>query len=315
MKEEVKTVEEPAELAIIPEYIEAEALVPKIQTGILQELALQGQGKLERYLKEMQGALDVVKTTAIRNSHPFSWTKYRDRDGKVICVPRDQACVEIRKWLGINITNYRPVNSEGTVDPKVTYDDSSGTRVTVVEMWADGESKLTGEAVEQIYYAAKSDDDFIGRKGRVQDLKASCRTGLDAKITRILSGLRKVPEELLQKEGLNTEQCYKGHGYGTSTERTATKVTEEGVESTRKALADEILKRVGGDTDAARDLLRDVTSNPPKFSGFDSAARITQQWQVDGAWEKLKKHHVFGDNPEPGATDDPDHVGHGSPPF
>jgi hypothetical protein len=312
MTEEAKT-EEPADLAIIPEYIEAEALVPKIQTGILQALALQGQGKLERYLKEMQGALDVVKTTAIRNSHPFSWTKYRDRDGKVICVPRDQACVEIRKWLGINITNYRPVNSEGTVDPKVTYDDSSGTRVTVVEMWADGESKLTGEAVEQIYYAAKSDDDFIGRKGRTQDLKASCRTGLDAKITRILSGLRKVPEELLQKEGLDTEQCYKGHGYGTSSDRGAAKVTEEGVGTTKKALADEVLSRVGGDVDTARSLMRDITSNPPKFDGFDTAARLTKQWQVDAAWEKLKKHSVFGDHPEPGATDDQDK--RGSAPF
>lgn len=313
MKEEELT-DAPVDLAPIPEHIEAEAAVTKTHVGILQELALKGQGALESYLSEMQRALSVIQTAAIRDSHPFSWTKYRDKDGKVVCVPRDQACLEIRKWLGINITNYRPRNAEGTVDPKVSYDDSSGKRVTVVEMWADGESRLTGEKVTQIYYAAKSDDDFIGRKGRVQDLKASCRTGLDAKITRILSGLRKVPEEMLQKEGLNTDQCYKGHGYGTSTERSASSVAEPEAKGKAVDLGKELLSRTGGDVEAARSLLVDITKNPDKgFQGFNSVERLTKSWQVENAWKALKSHPVFGDNAEPGAKDDPDK--RGKPPF
>jgi hypothetical protein len=316
MTEETET----TDLAPIPEHIEEEdtqALF--IRGGMIDRLAKRGEKELEAYLELRQKALDTIQTVAIKQSHPFHWTKYRDRDGKVVCVVRDQGCVEMRKWLGISITNYNPKSPSGEVEPKVSYDDSSGKRVIVVEMWADGACNLTGEQVTQAYYAARSDDDFIGRKGRLQDLKASCRTGLDAKITRILSGLRKVPEEILQKHGVQTENAYKGHGYGTSTERTATKVAETGVKEKAKLLGEEILKATGGDKEAAGDLLKEITANPPKFKGFNSIERMTQLWQVDTALEKLKKHPTFGDklkkhptfgdHPEPGSNDD---VGEGN---
>jgi len=292
------------DLAPVPEHIEKEdeqALV--IRGGMIDSLAAKGEKALEAYLELRQKALANIQTVAIKQSHPYHWTKYRDRDGKVVCVVRDQGCVEMRKWLGISITNYNPKTPSGTVEPKVSKCDKTGA--TVVEMWADGSCNLTGEQIQQVYYAARSDDDFIGRKDRLQDLKASCRTGLDAKVTRILSGLRKVPEEILQKHGVNTEQSYKGHGYGSGADREASKVAEPGVKEKAIDLGKEVLSRTGGDKEAAKDLLKEITTSPDgKFKGFHSVDRITKSWQVDNAWKALKAHPIFGDQPEPGANDD-----------
>jgi hypothetical protein len=298
-KQEQSKPEPQMELAPVPVEVEKEEqLALTVRQGMIDQLAQKGEKALEAYLQLRQKALDTIQTVAIKQSHPYHWTKYRDRDGKVVCVMRDQGCVEVRKWLGISITNYNPKSNDGTVSPKVTHEESpkTGKRETVVELWADGHCNLTGESITQVYYAARSDDDFIGRRDRLQDLYASCRTGLDAKITRILSGLRKVPEEILQKYGVKTENAYRGHGYGTSTERGAAKVADEGVKELAKALGDEVLKRTGGDVDAARGLLRDITKSPDgKFTGFDSVARLTKKWQVETARENLKKHPMFGD--------------------
>jgi len=256
---------------------------------------------VEMRLQARERALATLRKVAIKSTHPFDWTLYKDKDGRVVGVPRDSAAVQIRKWLGISIFNYRPLSANGVPEAVITREvGEEGSTITVAEMWADGTCSLTGEPIEGVYYAVRSDKPFIG-SGTLQDLKASCRTGLDTKVTRILSGLRKVPEETLVSLGVDTTKSHKGMGYGTSADRQAGKVADAGVQEAAAKLREEILKRVGGDTSAAKQLCREVTKGDKAgadgkvFQGFDTVDRITQSWQLEAAWKKLRAHPTFGD--------------------
>lgn len=283
----------------------------------LSRLALLDPEAIEIRLVAREKALAKLREVAIRGSHAFDWTLYADKEGRVVGVPRDSAAVQIRKWMGISIFNYRPLDN-GVPTPLVTKErvkvtDRDGnvtgeTEVVIVEMWADGLCALTGEPVEGVYYAVRSDKPFTG-SGTLQDLKASCRTGLDAKVTRILSGLRKVPVDQLKALGVNVDQSHRGMGYGSSAERQAGTVTSDDVKASAQKLREEILRRVGGDTSAAKQLCRDITKaeKPGKdgklFPGFDTVDRLTADWQVEAAWKRLRAHSVFGDQHQPAAGD------------
>ena len=295
-------------LAPVPAEIEAEdrqALAMRDEN--LTRMALVDPSAIEAKLAARENTLTRLRAVAIKNSHPFDWTLYRDKEGRVVGVPRDSACVNIRKWMGINVFNYRPnvdripkplISEERTQDEK-----GNVTKATVLEFWADGSCQTTGEVIESIYYAVRSDKPFTG-SGTVQDLIASCRTGLDAKVTRVLSGLRKVPEDVLKEHGIDTTKCHGGMGFGTSSERTAGKVAEEGVPEKAAALRAEILRVVGGDGAAAKKLCREITAGdkPGKdgklFPGWDSVDRLTLGWQVDNAVAKLKKHPMYSNPAE-----------------
>lgn len=67
-------------------------------------------------------------------------------------------------------------------------------------------------------------------------------------------------------------------------------------------LGNEVLKAAGGDKDAARQLMIDITSDGA-FKGFDSASKLSKgKWQFDKARKKLAEHPVFGEKAqrEPG---------------
>ncbi len=270
-------------------------------------LALIDPSQVEARLSAREKALGKLREIAIRKSHPFDWTLYKDREGHVVGVPRDSAAVVIRKWMGISIFNYRPTE-HGIPEPRITKEivqdkDREGAvvgehEVTIAEMWADGLCALTGEPLESIYFAARSDKPFVG-SGTLQDLKAACRTGLDTKVTRILSGLRKVPVDQLQLLGVDTTKSIQGAGYGSSADRAAGRVAEEGVGEKAKALGDEVLRRVAGDVAAAKQLLSEISSwtdkDGKKVKGFDTVAKFTRPFQVENAWKALRVHPTFGD--------------------
>jgi hypothetical protein len=287
--------------SVPPEIEEEERAALALKDENVTRLAMVDPQAVEMRLQARERSLAAMRSVAIKNTHAYDWTLYKDHDGREVGVPRDSAAVQIRKWLGISIFNYRPVSSQGYPDPLVTKEPGEGGNpVTVIEMWADGQCSLTGEPVEGVYYAVRSDRPFTG-SGSLQDLKAACRTGLDAKVTRILSGLRKVPLDVLVAAGIKVEHCHRGMGYGTSSERQAGKVAEEGVAEGRAKLREEILKRVGGDIAAAKQLCRDITkadkpgADGKTFPGFDTTDRITQGWQLEAAWKRLKAHGTFGD--------------------
>lgn len=280
----------------------------------ISALALIDPAQVENRLAAREKALSKLREIAIRKSHPFDWTLYKDREGHVVGVPRDSAAVVIRKWMGISIFNYRPTE-HGIPEPRITSEivqdkDRDGNvtgehAVTIAEMWADGLCALTGEPIESVYFAARSDKPFVG-SGTLQDLKSACRTGLDTKVTRILSGLRKVPADQLQALGVDTTKSIQGAGYGSSSDRAAGRVAEEGVGEKAKALGDEVLRRVGGDVSAAKQLLVEISSWKDKdgkaVRGYDTVAKFTKAFQIENAWKALRAHSVFGDSKQDAGT-------------
>jgi len=179
--------------------------------------------------------------------------------------------------------------------------------------------------VQGLEFARRSDEDFTGRGvdadekietrkaekvGALDtDLRASVLTGLRTKSVRVLCGMTRVPTADLERawngQQKALDDCRKGHGFGTSTDRGAQRVAEEGVGERAIKLGDEILRRVNGDVEAARGLLKDITASPsrPKkgggvtkeFPGFTSVSQFTKEWQVSNAETALASHPVFGD--------------------
>lgn len=296
-----------APLTLPDELTQEDSIAQTARSQSIATLALQDPLAVKRYLEKLEEGLAILRQVAIKSTTPKDWTRYKDKEGVVICVLRDNGATNIRKWLGISIFGYRGDPLDAKVPgPKVSSEkQDDGKSVTVVELWADAHCARTGETVEGIYSAIRTDQRFRGRE-TLQDDKASVRTYLDTKCTRILSGLRKVPEAVLVEAGLDVAACYAGSGFGTSSERGAGRVAEAGIKEGDKgldALKAEVLKRVGGDTDAARSLAVDITKNPAKgFKGFDSLDRLTQGWQIESAWKALKAHPMFGDgHGEPGS--------------
>jgi hypothetical protein len=299
----VQTVEAPGQMALAPlpsSFEEETSLARKAEAQNLLALSLTDPQRVESYLKKRAEVLANITEIGIKRTHGYDWTLYRDEDGREVAVPRDSGCVVLRQWGGIRIGNYRPSNADGIVNPRIITEVEKGEEITVCEMWADGFCAVTGLFVESVYYAVRSNDEFVGR-GTIQDLKSACRTGLDAKITRVLLGLRKVPVERLKEFGVKYDAMHKGKGYGTSTARRAARVTEEGVEDKRNELGREILRVTGGNKTEAVRVLLDVTSGKD-FKGFESVARMTKGWQVDNAFEALKKHPLYAPPKEEAAS-------------
>lgn len=301
----------PGALALTEELAQEERIAAQARSQSIATLALQDPLAVKAYLEKLEEGLAILRSVAIKSTTPYDWTKYRDKEGNVMCVLRDNGAANIRKWLGISIFNHRgdPIDTK-VPGPKVSSEkQTDGAIVQVVELWADATCARTGERIDGIYSAIRSDQRFRGRE-TTQDDKASVRTYLDTKCTRILSGLRKVPESVLVEAGLDVAKCYQGSGFGTSSERGASKVAEGGVAEKAKALGEEILRRVGGDVAAAKELLQDIsgwtdkqTNKPVK--GFDSVAKFTKEFQVENAWKKLKAHSTFGDSAQGGGGEEP----------
>jgi hypothetical protein len=295
-----------------PEVIEEDRIAEVHEKGLIAKYQAGAPDRWKTVLENRRGMLERFRAACIETTAPQDWTLFKDHDGTVIGVPRDSACRRIAKLMGISVFNLRP-KPEGSKEfkPEISYEKveplkdtegkikRDGYTATIVSMIADGYCGVTGETLEDVRNELRSDDKFIGR-GHLQDLIQSCRTGLDAKIVRILADMRKVPEDVLKEHNVDTAKAYKGHGYGTSKDRAASKEAGADVKEKAEALRKEIVKRTAGDNEAARALLRDLTKNPhsdPKknFPGFDSCERFTQEWQLERAWERLRKHEVFGD--------------------
>ena len=268
------------------------------ENGLIAQFQNLSPTKWRLLLSNRLEILEKARWACIETTVPEDWTLFRGPEGDVNGVPRKSGCVRMRKIMGITVSDYRPKGATGDAEPDISHEESKekkGGQVTIVTMLADGYCHLTGETIDDVRHSVRSDESFTGR-GTVQDLIQSCRTGLDSKVTRILSDTVKVPESVLKEHGIETERCYKGHGFGTSKDRLGKSVADEGITEQAGKLAREILSRTGGDKEAARQVLVEITKNEEKkFKGFDSVERFTKQWQLDGAWERLKKHPVFGD--------------------
>lgn len=266
----------------------------------------------ERMVAARLAVIQGMARMALKLTFPEDWTLWRDNEGHVVATPRASGMARVRPWFNVSVLNHRSMDGrpgEASID-EITAEE--GRKVRVLEMQCD--VRLGKDVLEGIPFSIRSDDKFIGRADRAknlggpreQDLYLCLRTGLDKKAIAFALGLLKVPEAALIEAGLDTKRCYKGSGYGSSTERSAGKVAEEGVPELAKALWDEIVRRTGGNLGEAKQVLIDITKREPDpkkkddkgFRGLDSHERFTQAWQIKLAEKALASHEVFGDNPQ-----------------
>lgn len=316
------TVDRQPDLAPLPDRIEREeteiqTILDRSTQATLARMPQLNEKQIEQILTGRAQLIKRVRAIAIGMTEPQHWTLYRARDGSVTAVPAAPACLVMRRWAGISIRNHRSMNGDPGSATVSQVTNSKGEPVTLVEMMADGFWGQASEPdVESVYANLRSDDDFTGRTKRderyggprPEDLLLSLRTTLDSKVVRAMLGITKVAGDELARHGIHLEKCTKGSGFGTSTERAAGKVAEEGVRPSAEELWKEILRRTAGKVDEAKQVLKDITSYPafkgrddkmvPAFAGIDSWERFTTIEKVLKAAEKLKKHEVFGNQPQ-----------------
>lgn len=293
-------------------------------TTLDQALLEVGPERVAEIVKGKINALTEIRRAALRATSPQDWVLFKDRDENVKAHLCDSGARKVAQFYGISVGNVRVRGKDGWLPAKdhvptpwpvpdaLLTDEqrTSGVKLHAVYLCVDGFSRVTGDVVRDVVFGRRTDEQFIGRADRLDDLVKSTRTGADAKVCRILAGMTAVEswelEEVWQGSRKSLDGCRKGHGYGTSSERGASKVAEEGVADAAEQLWNEIVARVGGDDNAAKSLLKEVTAGK-NFAGFTQYKRMTKDWQVENAWKALRKHPTFGDQAEtrqPG--DEPD---------
>jgi len=270
------------------------------QTGLL---ALASCGDALQRITRAEEILKQIRAAALRLTGPRDWVAMKGKgatDETATCLLTSSGARRIAPLYGVTCSPAEPRTSVGTFSPEVEQGEDGEVQVGA---WCQARSALTGEEVT-VSISRSNIEDFIGRQGvkrfkgtlvAKSDLVQSCHSGLHTKAVRELAGMKSVPIAELLAVGLKFDEITKGSGFGSASDREASAVTSGEVKASRKALADDIMQRVGGDKELARDLCKWATANPPKFDGFDSVERLTKDWQVENAMKKLKTHEVFGD--------------------
>lgn len=191
--------------------------------------------------------------------------------------------------------------------------------------YARARSAFTGQETE-VSMTRWSVEDFTGRKvtkdKRIlrraprgqddvssldSDLRLSVHTGLKKKAVADLTGIGVVSGEDLERAWADIpsktlDKCRKGHGYGSSRERTSARVADADVPVERVLLRDEVLSLTGGDEAGARALLQEIThynyndrnTGEPRQGSFSSVDRMGKAFMFERAWERLRQHAHFG---------------------
>lgn len=268
---------------------------------------LQLMDDAEVIFKRRCALLEACQTMAIRATRPEDWVLSKSKSGEttaMLCAPGAQV---VAQHYGIEVVNIRPRGPRGEFRPEERRGENGELSLTA---WCDAISHITGKSIEGIEASRSSKEDFTGRSDatgasklvQLNDLRSSLYTLLLTKSCRILAGLSRVPVETLDAawEGTtkSSDRCRKGSGFGSGSARAAAGVSEVDAKA-RKELADELLRRTGGDKQAAKDVLKEITAGK-NFAGFDTTERITKSWQLENAWSKLKEHPVFGDAAQQG---------------
>jgi len=253
--------------------------------------------------ERMAQVVSSLRVAAIKMTDPVDWVLSMDKQKNEAAMLTASGAQKIASLYGIQLS---PLEG-ATLEPQRAQ--INGKLAFVLQCTAS--SRLLGRSIE-IEATRREDEEFTGRatdeKGDFKfnadhafepDLKKAVRTLAITTAVRELVGLKNVSRQELDSCWLgttkSTERCRFGHGYGTSQDRSAAGVAEGDVKIKAKELGDEILRRVGGDTDAAKTVLREITVNKDGKYARDSVAQFTKVEQVEWAAERLKKHPVFGD--------------------
>lgn len=258
-------------------------------------------------------ALEGLQRAAIALTFPGDWIAGKDRDDNVLCTLNAAGCARVEGLLGLSIRpvppaidltpeaidlpgGHRGERTRGLASSKTLRQEDVEVEVTR----GDGE-QFTGRQVDDRGMVTTKRGDAVG--GYPPDLRTSARTALRSKATRNFLGLKNLPPSRLDEvwraagygDTRKASMIGKGAGFGTGTDRAAAGVAEGDVKAEAKKLGDEILRRTGGDTEAARSLLKELTQNKEGKYAKESVAQFTKADQVAWAWERLRKHSTFGD--------------------
>jgi hypothetical protein len=294
-------------------------------TSVAEQSALDMLSTLDNALAVIERRseiLEKIHTLAIRGTDPADWVLFRDKQGNEFGMITKDGAAKVAPLYGVKVTNLQPIDGRGNWAPERTLKEGKVT----LSGSCDCRSDFTNREIMGLSASRSSQEQFSGRTNAehggfagdavaIADLKSALHTLLTiTKPVRALAGLSRVPRAELDAGWAGTDKvsgrCRKGSGYGSGQERRTTDVTDDDIVAARDELGAEIMRRVGGDEVAARKLLKEITAKPGKFSGFDQLGRLSQGWQLKGAWEKLKAHEVFGDSHmgegdrEPGADDE-----------
>lgn len=263
--------------------------------------------------------LETCYLVAIGRTRPEDWIVSKDPQGNVTAMLAASGAQLVAEVYQVKLSNVRPRDDRGLFDPART---EIAPGVYSFRGSCDAWSRINGRE-QMVEMTRRSDEDFTGRTVNADgglttsrnervgadegDLRSSVLTGLLTKAVRVLCGMTRVPPTDLAKAWKGTEkkveQCRKGHGFGSSADRSASAVTPEQIKAEVEKLRAEVTRCAGGDVGAGKKLVKEITAGP-NFAGFDSLDRLTKDFQVTQAWVNLKKHPLFAPaktDREPGA--------------
>lgn len=301
----------------IEQDLEGVELVPAAESMQLAVATPASASPLAR-LAAMENALEVIerqeaivttiRKSALRLTSPADWVRMKGKhepDEQAFCLLKSSGARKIGpQFYAIALTEVGPVDGQGVLRPIEEKGEDGEVRFT---LFGTAHVGLTGETIRGLKGSRSSSEQFIGRGGLETtsplvargDLAEACNSLLYTKAVRVGAGMKSVPVRELVDAWKGTdkkvEYITKGSGFGSATDRAASAVASDDVKTARTKLGNEILSRTGGDKEAARKVLKEITSNLPKFGGFDSIERLAQDWQVANAMAKLKTHDIFGD--------------------
>ena len=253
--------------------------------------------------------IETCYQIAIRRTRPQDWVLFKMPDGSINAMITASGAELIAEVYGVQVENLRPVDVNGIFRPEKV--DHEKTSAYTLRGYCDAFSQVNGRRVYNLEAARRSDEDFVGRSVDADEKLTHDKTkkagALDSDLRNavltlirtkaVLCGMTRVPSTDLEAAWKGTEKkvdsCRKGHGFGTSSDRTASTLAPEDVKAEIAKLKDEVLRCVGGDVSAAKKLVKEITSGP-NFKGWDSLDQLSKDWQVTQAMENLKKHPVFG---------------------
>jgi hypothetical protein len=184
----------------------------------LSELASQKGGAVEIIEARVQ-VLETLRRAAIRATSPEDWLLFKspeEQGGQTVGYLQDAGCDRVRDLYGVEIYNVSRPELVETNDPAVFHYLITGS----------GRCKLTRQILEDVEGGRSSTDDFCKDKTGLElrlAVRKAARANLDGGITRELTGLKSVPIAELEAAWTGTskkvENCRKGRGFGTRSER------------------------------------------------------------------------------------------------
>ena len=272
-----------------------------IQEITLNELALMDSAMA--IVEKRQEMQVFFMRAAVAMTSPQDWLLSREKDGTEkasLCSP---AAEKIATLWGIEIPSdsIRPRDEQGIFRPELT----TKSDERVYTGYYDAYCALTKMSYRNLQFSRSNKEKFLGRSNALTgqgeltedfDHRKAVRTGMLTDAVRHVTGLRGMTVEDLQEHGIDTSKCRKGHGYGSSTERGATKVADSKVTKHRNAFGEIILKMVNGDATGAKKVLKEITKNPDKgLKGIDTVTLFTAGWQIKQACGRLREHELWDD--------------------